>query len=198
MHLFTIAGALIFGYILGSIPFGYILTKISGHGDIRKVGSGNVGATNVLRAAGKLVAFLTFVCDALKGTGAVLGAQNYLNGDETIALFAAAGVIFGHMFPCWLKFKGGKGVATAFGSFAAIAPFIAAIGGAIWLLIAALTRISSLASLLAFTTTAFMALFIGKFPTSVVLSVLSLVVLLKHKDNIVRLMHSREPRIKLK
>lgn len=139
-------GALVGGYLLGSIPFGLILTRIAGYGDVRKIGSGNIGATNVLRTGNKLLALLTLLLDGGKGAVAVLIAQLY--GSDP-ALMAAAGALLGHLFPVWLGFRGGKGMATALGILLAISPLVGALCCLTWLLVALVFRYSSLASLAA-------------------------------------------------
>ncbi len=139
-------GALVGGYLLGSIPFGLVLTRIAGYGDVRKIGSGNIGATNVLRTGNKLLALATLLLDGGKGAVAVLIAQIY--GSDP-ALMAAAGALLGHLFPVWLGFRGGKGMATALGILLAISPLVGALCCLTWLLVAVVFRYSSLASLAA-------------------------------------------------
>src|SRR5512142_1594749 len=139
--------ALLFGYALGSIPFGLILTRLAGSGDIRTVGSGNIGATNVLRTGRKGLAAATLLGDMFKGTAAVL-IMNAIDGADA-ALVAGLGAVIGHVFPVWLRFKGGKGVATYIGVLIAVAWPIAAAFGLIWGLVAAVTRYSSLSGLIA-------------------------------------------------
>src|SRR5882672_5874005 len=141
------AVALGFGYLLGSIPFGLVLTRLAGTPDIRSIGSGNIGATNVLRTGRKGLAAATLLGDALKGTVAVLVVYRFYGQD--LAILAALGAFLGHLFPIWLKFKGGKGVATYIGILLALAWPAAIAFCLIWLLIAALTRYSSLAGLMA-------------------------------------------------
>src|SRR3954466_5328018 len=136
--------ALVFGYLLGSIPFGLLLTRAAGLGDIRKVGSGNIGATNVLRAGGKGLAAATLLLDALKGLVAVLIADQV---GQLAAVGAAAGAVLGHMFPVWLGFKGGKGGATVLGVFLGLAWPVAAVGAVLYVLISVIFRYSSLATL---------------------------------------------------
>ena len=138
--------ALVFGYLLGSIPFGLILAKLFGLGDLRKIGSGNIGATNVLRAGSKWLAALTLILDAAKGTVAILLASHW---GETAAMVAGLGVFLGHLFPVWLSFNGGKGVATFIGVLIGLFWPAAAVFGAAWLLVALLTRYSSLSALVA-------------------------------------------------
>ena len=134
------------GYFLGALPFGLILTRLAGMGDIRAIGSGNIGATNVLRTGNKKIAAATLLLDGAKGAVAVLIAQIY---GPDIAVVAAAGALLGHLFPVWLKFRGGKGVATALGILLALAPAVGGLACATWLLAAALFRYSSLSALLA-------------------------------------------------
>ena len=138
--------ALVFGYLLGSIPFGLLITRAAGLGDVRKIGSGNIGATNVLRTGNKGLAALTLLLDALKGTAAVLVA-GYFGADY--AVYAGFAAFLGHIFPAWLDFKGGKGVATYLGVLAGLYWPAALVFAAVWLAVAYLTRYSSLAALTA-------------------------------------------------
>src|SRR5215469_4070337 len=147
------AVALIFGYLCGSIPFGVLLTRVAGGPDLRSVGSGNIGATNVLRTGRKALAAATLLGDMLKGTAAVLIAEYFLGREA--ALCAALGAFLGHLFPVWLGFKGGKGVATYIGLLLGLAWPAALFFGAVWLAVAALTRYSSLAALTASVLTPF-------------------------------------------
>jgi len=141
-----IIAAAAIGYLLGAIPFGLMLTRLAGYGDVRQIGSGNIGATNVLRTGSKGLAALTLVFDTAKGTAAALiGAQWGANA----MLAASAAVVIGHMFPVWLGFRGGKGLATAFGVVIVIAWPVAVLGGTVWLAVAILSRYSSLAALVA-------------------------------------------------
>ena len=135
--------ALAIGYLLGSIPFGLILTRLGGKGDLRKVGSGNIGATNVLRTGSKVLAALTLVLDCLKATAAILIAWQ-LFGQQT-GPFAAAGALLGHLYPVWLKFRGGKGVATLLGILIPMMPIAAVVYAVIWLVLLLTIRISSVA-----------------------------------------------------
>src|SRR5512133_2004277 len=172
------AAALLFGYLCGSIPFGWILTRLAGSGDIRAIGSGNIGATNVLRTGRKGLAAATLIGDALKGTLAVLLVYAYYGAEyrdfaREIALLAAPGAFLGHLFPVWLGFKGGKGVATYIGLLLALVPLAAAIFGAIWLAVAAITRYSSLAALAASAATPVALLLMRDFPEAALFTVLS-------------------------
>jgi len=188
--------AFLVGYLLGSIPFGLILTRLAGTGDIRNVGSGNIGATNVLRTGRKGLAVATLLGDMLKGTAAVL-LVNWLTGPEMpeLGLAAGAGAVFGHVFPVWLKFKGGKGVATYIGVLIAVSWPIAAAFGLIWGAVAALTRYSSLSGLLASAATPVLLwVFAGGKP-AVLFLILTALVWIKHRSNITRLIAGTEPKI---
>ena len=188
-----IAIALIAGYLLGSIPFGLILTRLAGSGDIRAVGSGNIGATNVLRTGRKGLAAATLIGDMLKGTAAVLVMNGIYGADA--ALVAGLGAVLGHVFPVWLKFKGGKGVATYIGVLLAVAWPIALAYGAIWGAVAALTRTSSLAGLIASAVTPVLLWFFAGGNPALLFVVLTVLVFIKHRANIARLMAGTEPKI---
>lgn len=179
------------GYLLGSIPFGLIFTKLAGHGDIRAVGSGNIGATNVLRTGNKAIALATLVFDAGKGAAAVLFAAGYGNDAVMIAAIAA---MLGHIFPVWLGFKGGKGIATGGGIFLAMAWPVGLAALAVWLICAVLTRYSSLASLIAVATTPVFA-YVWAPHTMAATVVLMLLIVYRHKENIERLMAGTENKI---
>jgi acyl phosphate:glycerol-3-phosphate acyltransferase len=180
------------GYLLGSIPFAYVVTTLFGLGDIRKVGSGNVGATNVLRTGNKLAAALTLIGDVGKGVVAVLLAKQF--GDVP-AMAAGLGAFVGHIFPVWLNFKGGKGVATCAGIIAALSWPVALMAAATWLAVAVVTRISSLAALVAAVATPiYMAVF-DKWQLAVGSAVLAALVFITHRENIRRLLAGQEPRI---
>src|SRR5262245_42281858 len=182
-----------FGYVCGSIPFGVILTRLAGTGDVRSIGSGNIGATNVLRTGRKGLAAATLVGDAFKGTLAVL-AVVAIDGPH-LPLIAGFGAFIGHLFPVWLKFKGGKGVSTYLGVLAALAWPLALVFCLIWLAIAALSRYSSLAGLLASAATP-VALFInGQRPQALLFAVLTAILWLRHRENIARLMSGTEGKI---
>ncbi len=187
-----VLAALVFGYALGSIPFGLLLTRAAGLGDIRKVGSGNIGATNVLRVGGKGLAAATLLLDAAKGLVAVLIARQF--GLEP-ALGAAAGAVLGHLFPVWLGFKGGKGGATILGAFLGLAWQVAAIGAGLWLLIAVTLRYSSLATLSATALAALAAWWLAPQPVAILASLLVLLVWAKHHENIRRLLAGTESKI---
>lgn len=188
----TLLAALVFGYLLGSIPFGLLLTRAAGLGDVRKIGSGNIGATNVLRTGNKKLAAATLLLDALKGTAAVLLAG--LIGPDH-ALIAGLGAFLGHLYPVWLGFRGGKGVATYLGVLVAVAWQGALVFAAAWLAVAFLTRYSSLAALVAAVAVP-VALYILGFGRAAELFVLlSLIVFVKHRANIRRLLSGTESRI---
>lgn len=183
-------------YLLGSIPFGLLLTRFAGYGDIRRIGSGNIGATNVLRTGNKALAALTLLLDGGKGAVAVLLAAR-LGPD--MAAVAAVFSVLGHLFPPWLKFKGGKGVATAGGVLLAYAwPVgLAAVAG--WLAVALSTRYSSLAALTAAALAPPCAwLILGDAQATAVVGFLAAIVVLRHRANILRLMRGEESKIKLK
>ena len=187
------AAALIIGYLLGSIPFGLILTRCAGTPDIRSIGSGSIGATNVLRTGSKALAAGTLIGDALKGTAAVLAAR-YAFGPDA-ALVAAAGALLGHIFPVWLSFKGGKGVATYIGLLIGLAWPAAIAFCLVWLAIAALSRTSSLAGLLASAAMPPVLWLLGDQRTAMLFLGLTVVVWIKHSANIARLLAGTEPKI---
>jgi acyl phosphate:glycerol-3-phosphate acyltransferase len=191
--LFTIFVCLL-GYLLGSIPFGLILTKLAGLGDIRGIGSGNIGATNVLRTGRKGLAAATLVLDGLKGAAAVVIAR-VLVYDQDIALFAGLAAVLGHLFPIWLGFKGGKGVATGLGVLLAAAWPIGLAACAIWLLVFALTRLSSLAALAAFASAPCTALILEDFGVVKLAFTIAVLVFVRHQGNIRRLLAGTEPRV---
>lgn len=185
--------ALIGGYLLGSVPFGLVITKLAGHGDIREIGSGNIGATNVLRTGRKDLALATLLLDAGKGAIAVLLAYNFL-GSQTAAIAGMAAFI-GHCFSVYLKFKGGKGVATFMGTLLAINFFtgLATIG--VWLATAALFRISSLSALVASLSAPITSYLLLGDTTWTAISFMTLVIFIRHKDNIGRIAHGEESKI---
>jgi glycerol-3-phosphate acyltransferase PlsY len=180
------------GYLFGSIPFGLVLTLLAGKGDVRKIGSGNIGATNVLRTGSRLLAALTLILDCLKATAAVLLAQQLFGPEADPA--AAAGALIGHMYPVWLGFRGGKGVATFLGLLIALLPLAAGVYAAMWLLLFLTIRISSVAGMAAAISAPVVALILHSslFPMLLGFAVL---VLWKHRENILRLKDGTEPRI---
>ncbi len=190
--LFLLLGPFLLGYLLGSIPFGLLLTRAAGLGDIRKVGSGNIGATNVLRTGHKGLAAATLLLDALKGVVAVLIARQL---GELAAVGAAAGAVLGHMFPVWLSFKGGKGMATALGVMWGLAWPVGAIACAAWLAFAAIFRYSSLATLLSIVVAAIAAWFLTDSRAAMLLTLLVPLVWARHHQNITRLLAGTEPKI---
>ena len=190
--------AVVGGYLIGSIPFGVIVTRLAGVGDIRQIGSGNIGATNVLRTGRKDLAIATLAGDMLKGAAAVLAARLIFK-DDAITALAGAAAFFGHLFPVWLKFKGGKGVATFYGVlFAAHWP--AGIAAAlVWLLTAALFRISSLSALVAAALAPLLVFLLdGPRPMLWLALVMAVLIFLRHRENIGRLLRGEEPRIGVK
>ena len=186
------AGALLLGYLLGSIPFGMLLTLWGGAGDIRQVGSGNIGATNVLRTGRKGLAAATLLLDALKGVAAVLIVRSFAPGNETLA---AAGAFLGHCYPVWLRFRGGKGVATLMGVTCALQPSVGLVYAVVWLLTLATLRVSSLAGILAALSAPVAAAFFNRFDLVMLLLSLALILLWRHRDNVERLLAGTEPRI---
>jgi acyl phosphate:glycerol-3-phosphate acyltransferase len=191
--LLSVAAALAFGYLCGSIPFGLILTRLAGTADIRSIGSGNIGATNVLRTGRKGLAAATLLGDALKGTLAVLTVEHF--GGRELALIAAAGAFVGHLFPVWLGFKGGKGVATYIGLLLALASPMALAFCLIWLAVAALTRYSSLAALIASAATPVLLWSFGRTTDAALFALLTLLTWIMHRGNIARLVHGAEGKI---
>jgi glycerol-3-phosphate acyltransferase PlsY len=187
------SAAFIFGYLLGSIPFGLLLTRLAGTADLRAIGSGNIGATNVLRTGRKGLAALTLLCDALKGTLAALIAYRY--GGQDLAVLAALGAFLGHLFPVWLKFKGGKGVATYLGLLIFFAWPAALAFAVVWLAIAAATRYSSLAALVATAATPFVLWHEAYLQEAQLFGVLTALIWLKHAGNVRRLVAGREGKI---
>lgn len=184
--------ALVFGYLLGSIPFGLILTRAAGLGDVRKIGSGNIGATNVLRTGNKGLAALTLLLDALKGSAAVLLAGLY--GPDQ-AVMAGLGAFLGHLFPVWLGFRGGKGVATYLGVLVAIAWQGALAFAVAWLGVALVTRYSSLAALVAAVAVPVVLYLLSFVQAAELFTLMSVIVFFKHRANIGRLLNGTETRI---
>ncbi|RED18323.1 putative glycerol-3-phosphate acyltransferase [Pontivivens insulae] len=186
-------GILIGGYLIGSIPFGLLVVKAFGMGDVRKIGSGNIGTTNVLRTGSKLAAFLTLLLDGGKGAVAVLIAWSLYGG--TAAQVAALGAFLGHLYPVWLSFKGGKGVATFLGVILALHWPAGALCCLTWLAIAGVFRISSLSALVAAVLSPVWLFATGGDPIIWLSVVLALLVVLKHRENIARLIAGTEPKI---
>ena len=177
----------IFSYLLGSVPFGLILTRMAGHGDIRKHGSGNIGATNVLRKSGKFIAFLTLILDASKGAVAIF-VTSYFFDDYTVLITSGFCAILGHVFPVWLGFKGGKGVATSFAVFLILNLKIGIILFMVWLLTLAIFRISGLSAVVTFALAPVVTYFIT-YDTRLVVafSIISTLVIVRHYSNIKKL-----------
>ena len=188
-----LVAALVFGYLVGSIPFGVILTRLAGTQDLRSIGSGNIGATNVLRTGRKGLAAATLIGDALKGTIAVLVFARA--DDPSFALVAGFGAFIGHLFPVWLKFKGGKGVATYIGVLFGLAWPIGLLFCLIWLATAALTRYSSLAALVASAAMPIALWVSGWPPAALLFAVLTLLLFTRHRENMARLLSGTEGRI---
>jgi glycerol-3-phosphate acyltransferase PlsY len=184
---------LLLGYVLGSIPFGLLLTKAAGLGDVRKIGSGNIGATNVLRTGSKWIAALTLLLDMAKGLVPVLIARSAWGEDATI--LAAIGALVGHIFPIWLKFRGGKGVATYIGALAGLYWPLALLFALTWLAAAFIWRMSSLAALIAAAVVALGGALLTSGRLTIALFVLSAVIFITHRANIARLLRKQEPKI---
>ena len=184
--------SLALGYLLGSIPFGLVLTRLAGKGDVRDIGSGNIGATNVLRTGSKPLAAATLILDCLKATAAILLARQLWPGTDS---FAATGAMIGHLYPVWLRFKGGKGVATLLGVLIPLLPIGAAIYAVVWVGLLVLVRISSVAGMVAALSAPVSAAILGErllFPMFVGFALL---VVWKHKANIARLRAGTEPKV---
>ncbi|MCG5484941.1 MAG: glycerol-3-phosphate 1-O-acyltransferase PlsY [Sinorhizobium meliloti] len=183
---------LVFGYLLGSIPFGLILTRMAGLGDVRKIGSGNIGATNVLRTGNKKLAATTLLLDALKGTAAAAVAS-YWGVEAGIAAGFAA--FIGHLFPVWLSFRGGKGVATYIGVLLGLVPVMVLLFAVIWLAMAKITRYSSLSALVATAVVPIALYAAGHGKVAVLFAVMTAIAWIKHRANIQRLLSGTESRI---
>ena len=189
----VLIAACAFGYLAGSIPFGVLISKILGLGDLRKVGSGNIGATNVLRTGNKLAAFLTLLFDFSKGICAVLIVRQYFGEDAVqVSAFSA---LAGHCFPIWLKFRGGKGVATFLGATIALSFIIGIICCFVWLFVAVVRKMSSLASLTSSASAPIAAIFLNHPNTILLLVLLMSIVFFRHKQNIDRIIKGVEPKI---
>src|SRR6516165_1620130 len=190
----NLLAAAVLGYLLGSIPFGLLVARLAGLGDIRQIGSGNIGATNVLRTGSRSAAALTLLLDLAKGFAAVVIAAGW--GKDAM-LLAAGGAIIGHMFPIWLGFRGGKGVATALGVVMALAWPVALAAALVWLATTLLFRFSSLAALVAALVGAALAPFLADPMTATVIAGIALLIILRHHANIRRLLAGTESRISL-
>jgi acyl phosphate:glycerol-3-phosphate acyltransferase len=187
------AGAIVFGYLLGSIPFGLIFSWLAGAGDVRKIGSGNIGATNVLRTGKKWAAIATLICDAGKGAVAVLAMRAFYGSD--MAVFAAFGAFLGHLFPVWLGFKGGKGVATFLGVTLALYWPVGLMVAATWLIVALVARISSLSALVAAALAPAYMIALNEHLYATLTAILAVLIFIMHRENIARLLRGEEPRI---
>ncbi len=187
------AAAFCFGYLLGSIPFGLLITRLAGTRDLRQIGSGNIGATNVLRTGRKELAIVTLVCDVLKGTLAVAIADH--RGGQDLAILAALGAFLGHLFPVWLRFRGGKGVATYIGILIALAWHAAVVFCLVWLAVAAVSRYSSLAALVASLATPVFLWSDGYLQEAQLFALFTLLLWVKHRSNIARLAAGTEGKI---
>ena len=186
------AAALVIGYLLGSIPFGLLIARAGGAGDLRRIGSGNIGATNVLRTGRKGLAVATLLLDAAKGFVAVWIADHYLGGNGAVA---AAAAFLGHLYPVWLQFRGGKGVATMLGIALALHWPVGLVYAAMWLAMLALFRISSVGGMLAALSAPLAAAWFSRFDLVLLLLALALLVVWRHRGNLERLLSGNEPRI---
>ena len=204
LNYFVLGSIFLFGYFLGSIPFGLILTKISGLGDIRKIGSGNIGATNVLRTGNKKIALLTLLLDGGKGAIAIylvtLFLQNIFKNDfnkiEFYQCTVAVSSVLGHCFPIWLKFKGGKGVATGFGVILSLNLYIGIVALLLWVFVAKVFKISSISALIAFLLIPVLMFYYETEYIYLLSSfIISLICFIQHRENIKRLINRNEPKI---
>ena len=191
----AIIAAMALGYLLGSIPFGVVFSRLAGLGDVRAQGSGNIGATNMLRLGNKPLAIATLLADAAKGTIAVLIVTSW---GEYAVMAAALGALLGHIFPLWLKFRGGKGVATYLGTLLGAAWPVGLAFIAVWIMIALLSRISSLSALVAASATPMIFIAIEQPYLAAIFMCMSIVVFLTHSENIQRLIAGKEPKIGVK
>ncbi|WP_312166504.1 glycerol-3-phosphate 1-O-acyltransferase PlsY [Phenylobacterium sp.] len=196
-----LAAAIVGGYLLGSIPFGVIATRLGGAGDVRSIGSGNIGATNVLRTGRKDLAAITLLGDGGKGAVAVFVAwlltrEAGPQAQATLTALAGGSAFLGHLFPVWLKFKGGKGVATFFGTLLAAAWPVGMAAGATWIVMAFLFRMSSLAALTAAALAPIYVFLLDRpYPIAVMALFMGVLIYIRHKDNIGRLLKGEEPKI---
>ncbi|ANL33763.1 glycerol-3-phosphate 1-O-acyltransferase PlsY [Rhizobium phaseoli] len=185
--------AAVIGYLFGSIPFGLILTRAAGLGDVRSIGSGNIGATNVLRTGNRKLAAATLLLDALKASAAAWIVGNFLG--EEAAIIAGFFAFIGHLFPVWIGFKGGKGVATYIGTLLGVAPIMVVLFAAVWLAVAFTTRYSSLSALVAMLVIPVALLILGNEKVAAVMAIMTVISYWKHKANISRLMGGTETKI---
>jgi glycerol-3-phosphate acyltransferase PlsY len=195
LDLLTAIAAILLGYLAGSIPFGLLLTRAAGLTDVRKIGSGNIGATNVLRTGSKPIAAATLACDMLKGAIPVV-AFHYWSG-EAAALLAGLAAVAGHIFPVWLRFRGGKGVATFLGLLFGLNWLYGVVFIAVWLVAAAVWRISSVAALTASTVMPLVAVYQGRWLAAAVLGLIAAAIFVTHRANLARLARGEEARIDL-
>ena len=193
-HFDLMALSLALGYVLGSIPFGLFFARLCGAGDIRKLGSGNIGATNVLRTGSRWAAGATLICDALKGYIAVVAAGDYF-GIQVFPVIAGLGAFIGHLFPIWLKFRGGKGMATFIGVAAGFSIQAALLICASWLIMARASRYSSLSALFAATLAPIYFLYFGATLWASLMGLLAVLIFISHRGNIRRLLRGEEPQI---
>jgi glycerol-3-phosphate acyltransferase PlsY len=191
--LATLAVAFVLGYLPGSIPFGFLLTRAAGLGDVRDIGSGNIGATNVLRTGRKSIAAATLLLDVAKGAAAVLIIGSFFG--QAAAVCAGLGAFLGHVFPVWLNFKGGKGVATYLGVLIGLVWQAAAVFVLVWIAVAATTRISSLAAMIASVAAPIAVYAWGSPALAAAAAFMAAVILIKHRSNICRLLSGKELRI---
>ena len=191
-HTWPYLAAALAGYLLGAIPFGLVATRLAGLGDIRRIGSGSIGATNVLRTGNKGVALLTLILDGGKGGLAVLVAGTM---GQDMAVLAGGGAVFGHCFPVWLKFKGGKGWATFLGTLLALAPLAGFAACISWLAVAALARYSSLATITAAALSPLYAYLLADWQRMELTGLLAVLIITRHHANIRRLIGGKEPKI---
>lgn len=183
------------GYLLGSIPFGLLLTRFAGKGDVRRIGSGNIGATNVLRTGSRGLAAATLLLDIAKGALAVWIAQRFFAGIPSGDQAAAAGALIGHLYPLWLKFRGGKGVATLFGVLLILWPTVALIYAVVWLAMLLIARVSAIAGISAAISAPIAAAVLAAEALFPLLLGFALLVVWKHRDNLIRLRAGTEPRV---
>ena len=192
-EVMIILGGALIGYGLGSIPFGLLLTRLGGKGDIRDIGSGNIGATNVLRSGSKILALLTLLADGAKGFIAVALVWRF--GNDQAAYLAGLAAFAGHLFPVWLNFKGGKGIAVFIGAMLMMSPLMGIMFLVVWLLMAVIFRISSLSAIVALLTSVPFLVFLGEHDTAVYTALMVALSLYAHRENIARLRAGTEPKI---